>query len=82
MSSGFQPDQGRGQRLGWGRRADRGDGWTGNPRLTVPSRYCPSLWLAPCSMGSSRFVVTGAGRGAGLLVAKRSGTGPVAVRGG
>ena len=45
-------------------------------------RNSPSLLPGRCSMSSSRLVAAGAARGAGVLLAKGSGTGPVAVRGG
>jgi len=57
-------------------------GGLGNPGRTVQSRNCPTLLLARCSGRSSWFVFAGAARGAGVLLGKRSGTGPVAVRGG
>ena len=45
-------------------------------------RNSPSLLPGRCSMSSSRLVAAGAARGAGVLLAKGSGTGPAAVRGG
>jgi hypothetical protein len=67
------------------RPADAPTAWTGglgNPGPTVRSRDCPSLLLARRSRRFSRFVVAGTARVAGVLLGKRSGTGPVAVRGG
>ena len=57
-------------------------GGLGKPGPTVQSRNYPSLLLARCSRRSSRFVVAGAARVAGVLLGKRSGSGPAAVRGG
>ena len=52
------------------------------PGPTVQSRNGPSLLLARCSGRSSRFVVAGAARVAGVLLGKWSGSGPAVVRGG
>ena len=57
-------------------------GGLGNPGPTVQSRNCPSLLLARCSRRSCGFVVAGAARVAGVLLGKRSGSGPAGVRGG
>ena len=57
-------------------------GGRGNPGPTVRSRDCPTLLLEGCSGRSSRFVVAGAARVAGVLLGKGSGSGPAGVRGG
>jgi len=57
-------------------------GGLGAPEPTVQSRNCPSLLLGECLRRSSRFVVAGGERVAGVLLGKRSGSGPAAVRGG
>jgi hypothetical protein len=57
-------------------------GGLGNPGPKVQSRDCPSLLLEGCSRRSSRFVVAGAARVAGVLLGKGSGSGPAGVRGG
>jgi hypothetical protein len=54
----------------------------GNPGPTVQSRDCPSLLIDECSGRSCRFVVAGAACVAGVLLGKRSGSGPAGVRGG
>lgn len=68
----------RGQRNG-ALDCDANPEGTGGPHSR---RDCPSLLPGRCSMRFSRLVVAGAARGAGVLLAKGSGTGPVALRGG
>jgi hypothetical protein len=57
-------------------------GGLGNPGPSVQSRNCPRLLLDWGSRRSGRFVVAGAARVAGVLLGKRSGSGPGGVRGG
>jgi hypothetical protein len=65
------------------RRVDStAEGGLGKPGPTVQSRNGPSLLLDWCSRRSCRFVVAGAARVAGVLLGKRSGSGPAGVRGG
>jgi hypothetical protein len=82
------PSQARGQCLGWSRRAGprtrrqrgRGDWATLGQRC---SRETAQPFCLPGVRGGfSRFVVAGTARVAGVLLGKRSGSGPAAVRGG